>query len=215
LFVLEQDGFIRIIQNGELQPDPFMNLRGRMVDRMSDFDERGALGLEFHPDFANNGLFYVAYSRPLDPQGDLGKQLWWSHTNVVSEFKVSADDPNRADLSSERIISSIDWPQFNHNGHWIGFGPDGHALHFDRRRRLRQRLGHRPQRDARQRSGHDHAAGQDAACRRGRRVRRHPGRDNPFANDPTPCRRSGPRACATPGAARSTWAATTNSSAAT
>jgi hypothetical protein len=40
-------------------------------------------------------------------------------------MSVSADDPDKADESSFRIVSSIDWPQFNHNGHWIGFGPDG------------------------------------------------------------------------------------------
>ena len=40
-------------------------------------------------------------------------------------YTVSKDDPNKADENVETIISSIDWPQFNHNGHWIGFGPDG------------------------------------------------------------------------------------------
>ena len=67
----------------------------------------------------------MAYSAHLNFQGDLGKEFWWDHTNVVSEFKVSADDPNVADASSERIISSLDQPQFNHNGHWIDFGSDG------------------------------------------------------------------------------------------
>ena len=125
LFVVEQDGRVRIVEDGQLRPEPFIDIRGRMVDLMSDFDERGLLDIAFHPDFTDNGIFYLAYSRPLDPQGDLGKQLWWSHTNVVSEFRVSADDPDRADLHYERVLSSIDWPQFNHNGHWIDVGPDG------------------------------------------------------------------------------------------
>ena len=51
--------------------------------------------------------------------------LWWSHTNIVSEYTVSKDNPNVANPKSERILTSIDWPQFNHNGHWIGFGKDG------------------------------------------------------------------------------------------
>jgi hypothetical protein len=51
--------------------------------------------------------------------------FWWDHTNVVAEYRVSEDDPDVADMRTERIITSIDWPQFNHNGHWIGFGPDG------------------------------------------------------------------------------------------
>ena len=55
---------------------------------------------------------------------ELDRRLWWSHTNVVAEFQVSKADPNKADPTSERIVSQIDWPQFNHNGHWIGFGPD-------------------------------------------------------------------------------------------
>ena len=125
IFVVEQPGRIRIIENGELRDEPFMDIRHKIVDLLPDFDERGLLGLAFHPDFANNGKFYVAYSAPLVWEGDPGKKLWWSHTNRVSEFQVSGDDPNVADVTSERFISAIDWPQFNHNGHWISFGPDG------------------------------------------------------------------------------------------
>ena len=125
LFVVEQFGRIRIIRDGELQATPFLDIRNKIVNLFSDFDERGMLGLAFHPDFKSNGRFYVAYSAHLDFQGDLGKEFWWDHTNVVSEFKVSADDPDAADPASERILSSIDWPQFNHNGHWIDFGSDG------------------------------------------------------------------------------------------
>ncbi len=125
MFVIEQWGRVKIIENGELKPTPFLDIRNLIVDRHPDFDERGLLGLAFHPDFANNGKFYVAYSGHLNPQGDLGQQFWYSHTNRVAEYTVSGDDPNVADPNSSRIISSINWPQFNHNGHWIGFGADG------------------------------------------------------------------------------------------
>lgn len=126
LFVNEQFGRIRIINaDGELEPEPFLDIRQKLPTLWSDFDERGLLGLAFHPNFQDNGRFFVAYSTHLDFQGDLGKLFWWDHTNVVAEYRVSADDPNVADPTSERIITSIDWPQFNHNGHWIGFGPDG------------------------------------------------------------------------------------------
>jgi len=125
LFVIEQFGRVRIIENGELQATPFLDLRHKIVTLWSDFDERGLLGLTFHPNFQENGKFYVAYTSPIDFQGDLAKEFWWDHTNVVAEYQVSADDPNVADAGSERIITSIDWPQFNHNGHWIDFGPDG------------------------------------------------------------------------------------------
>ena len=125
IFVIEQLGRVRIIEDGQLEAEPFLDIRNLIVDLHSDFDERGLLGLAFHPDFQNNGKFYVAYSGHLDFQGDLAKEFWWSHTNTVAEYTVSKDDPYVADTSSARIISQIDWPQFNHNGHWIGFGPDG------------------------------------------------------------------------------------------
>lgn len=126
MFVIEQPGFVRIVnKDGQLEPEPFLNIRNRIVDLHHDFDERGLLGIAFHPNFKDNGKFYVAYSGHLNFQSDLGKMLWWSHTNTVSEFRVSKDDPYVADPRTERVISQIDWPQFNHNGHWIGFGPDG------------------------------------------------------------------------------------------
>jgi glucose/arabinose dehydrogenase len=125
MFVVEQWGRVMIVEDGELNGTPFLDIRSLIVDRHPDFDERGLLGLAFHPDFKNNGKFYVSYSGYLDFQGDLGQMLWYSHNNIVSEFTVSKDDPNVADRKSERILSSTPWPQFNHNGHWIDFGPDG------------------------------------------------------------------------------------------
>src|SRR5688572_5423775 len=83
-FVVEQFGRIRIIDaNGELQGEPFLDIRDRIVTLWGDFDERGMLGLAFHPDFATNGKFYVAYSAPTNFQADLAKLFWWDHTNVV------------------------------------------------------------------------------------------------------------------------------------
>ena len=126
MFIAEQTGHIRIVKDGKVLPTPFLNVRSKIVNRHHDFDERGLLGLTFHPDFKNNGKFYVAYSSQLDFQQDLGQMLWWSHTNVVEEYTVSADDPNVANPNSARRITSINWPQFNHNGHWIDFGKDGY-----------------------------------------------------------------------------------------
>lgn len=126
-FVIEQFGKVRVINAaGELQPTPFLDVRNLIVDQFHDFDERGLLGLAFHPDFKTNGKFYIAYSTRRDPQGDLAVMFWWDHSNVVAEYTVSADDENVADPNSGRIISRINWPQFNHNGHWLGFGPDGY-----------------------------------------------------------------------------------------
>lgn len=126
-FVIEQFGRVRVIDaDGNLQAEPFIDIRNRLPRLWSDFDEKGLLGIAFHPDFANNGKFYLAHGTPIDFQADLAKQFWWSHTNVVEEYTVSEDDPDIADTSTVRRLTSIDWPQFNHNGHWIGFGPDGY-----------------------------------------------------------------------------------------
>ena len=125
-FVIEHFGRVRIINAaGELEATPFLDIRNLIVNQFSDFDERGLLGITFHPEFQDNGKFYVAYSGHLDFDADLGKEFWWDHTNTVAEFTVSENDPNVANPHSMRIITAIDWPQFNHNGHWIDFGPDG------------------------------------------------------------------------------------------
>lgn len=125
-FIAEQVGLVKILTaGGEVLEEPFLDIRHRLIDQWPEFDEKGLLGLAFHPDFANNGKFYVAYSSATQWKGDLAKHFWWSHTNVVEEYTVSADDPNVADPTSVRLVTAIDWPQFNHNGHWIDFGPDG------------------------------------------------------------------------------------------
>ena len=125
-FIIQQPGQIRILtKDGELLDEPYLDIRNRLPHLLADFDERGLIGIAFHPDFAHNHKFYIAYSMPLNGHGDPGLQLWWDHTNVVAEYTQSKEDPNLADATSERILTSINWPQFNHNGHWLGFGPDG------------------------------------------------------------------------------------------
>lgn len=126
LFVIEQLGRVRVVDaDGNLQAEPFLDIRQRLPTLYSDFDERGLLGIAFHPDFQENGKFYLAHSTPIDFQGDVSKLFWWDHTNIVAEYTVDPDDPDIANSSLSRVVTSIDWPQFNHNGHWIAFGPDG------------------------------------------------------------------------------------------
>jgi glucose/arabinose dehydrogenase len=121
LFVVDQTGAIRIIDpDGSLQADPFLDVSDRMVTLMPAFDERGLLGLAFHPDYADNGRFFVYYSAPLRPCGPDG----WNHTSHISEFRVSAD-PDLADAGSEQVLLQVDQPQFNHNAGGLAFGPDG------------------------------------------------------------------------------------------
>jgi glucose/arabinose dehydrogenase len=107
--VVERGGRIRILRGGRVDPEPFLDLSKR-VSR--NHDERGLLGLAFHPDFPKNRRFYVNFT---DRGGD---------TRVI-ELKVDPDDPDRADPSTERAIFSLDQPYANHNGGGIEFGRDG------------------------------------------------------------------------------------------
>jgi glucose/arabinose dehydrogenase len=121
LFVLDQIGLIRIVtSDGTLLAKPFLDLRSKIVPLMREFDERGLLGLAFHPNYSQNGRFFVYYSAPLRA----GAPSRFDHTSHVSEFSVSGN-PNRADAASERILLQVDEPQFNHNGGTVAFGPDG------------------------------------------------------------------------------------------
>ncbi len=122
LFVAEQIGVIKIIKNGEVLDEPFLDLREKMVELRESYDERGLLGIAFSPDFKNDKNFYVYYSVPLRRNAPDG----WNHTSRISEFKVLDDNPDKVDLKSEKVILEIDEPQFNHNGGEIIFGSDGY-----------------------------------------------------------------------------------------
>jgi glucose/arabinose dehydrogenase len=123
LFVVDQIGVVRIIdENGNVQDTPFLDVRDRLVTFRPGFDERGLLGLAFHPDYEENGRFYVYYSAPLRN----GSLAALNHTSHVSEFRVSEDDPHVADHDSERVVLAVDQPAFNHNGGKVAFGPDGY-----------------------------------------------------------------------------------------
>lgn len=126
LFVVDQIGHVRIIDaGGNLLPDPFLDLTAQIVPLNPGYDERGLLGLAFHPDYASNGRFFVYYSAPLRPGAPAG----YNHTSHISEFTVSAD-PNLADPASERILLQVDQPQGNHNAGAMAFGPDDGYLYI-------------------------------------------------------------------------------------
>lgn len=126
-FIVEQIGLIKILMpDGKILPEPFLNIQGKIVTLMHIFDERGLLGLAFHPNFKNNGKFYVSYTAPIRGDAPLEVKFWYNHTKHYSEFQVSKDDPNKANPLSERILLQLDWPQFNHNGGDLHFGPDGY-----------------------------------------------------------------------------------------
>jgi len=122
LFIVDQAGQIRIITaDGNLLEAPLLDLSDQLIEFQEGFDERGLLGLAMHPEFGENGLFYVYYSAPLRDGAPEG----WDHTATISEFQVATDDPNVADPESERILLQVDEPQFNHDGGTLAFGPDG------------------------------------------------------------------------------------------
>jgi glucose/arabinose dehydrogenase len=122
-FIVDQVGTIHVLdEDGTLLDEPFLDVSDRLVVLREQYDERGLLGLAFHPEYAENGRLFVYYTAPLR---DGGPERW-DHTDHLSEFSVSPDDGNRADPDSERIILQIDQPQMNHNGGALAFGPDGY-----------------------------------------------------------------------------------------
>ena len=124
LFICEQRGRIRIFQNGMLVPTPFLNISSKLVNERAGFDERGLIGLAFHPNYATNRRFYVFYSAPSPSAPGTASDPVDCRT-TVAEYRVSLTDPNAADPFSERILLTFDKPQFNHNGGQLEFGPDG------------------------------------------------------------------------------------------
>ena len=122
LFVVDQTGQIYIIENGQRVAQPFLDVKSRLVNLKPEHEERGLLGLAFHPDYKSNGKFYVYYNAPLRSSAPSG----WDNTATLAEFKVSASNPNVADTTSGRILLQLDKPQYNHNGGTITFGPDGY-----------------------------------------------------------------------------------------
>ena len=121
LFVVDQIGTIWVIDAGGVRGTPLLDLRARISTLMPGYDERGLLGLAFHPDFADNGKFYVFYT--IDPTAESAQGA--NCDVVISEWLISANDASQADELSERILLRFSKPQFNHNGGQLDFGPDG------------------------------------------------------------------------------------------
>jgi glucose/arabinose dehydrogenase len=113
LFIVEKAGAIRILDlaTGNVLPQPFLDLRGQIAVA----GEQGLLGLAFHPDYAQNGWFYVNLIRP---DGD----------TEIRRYQVSSADPDRANAASGETVIHIDQPagRTNHKAGWLDFGPDGY-----------------------------------------------------------------------------------------
>jgi glucose/arabinose dehydrogenase len=115
IFVVEQGGRIRILDNGVVLQTPFLDIASVNPPRLVAGGERGLLSVAFPPGFAVKRHFYVYYTRAAD--GAI----------VVARYRVSAGDPDLADPASEQLILAVPHPDFgNHNGGQLAFGPDGY-----------------------------------------------------------------------------------------
>ena len=120
LYIVEQIGQIRVLlANNTLLSEPFLDITGRVLTSTRRGDERGLLGLTFHPEFEDNGRFFVYYSSLVRN----------NHESRISEFHLQNLDPHKANASSERIILTISQPHSNHNGGQVLF-KDGYLLVF-------------------------------------------------------------------------------------
>ena len=109
LFVVEQRGRIYVMENGA--KTLFLDMEDQVDDRGN---EEGLLGLAFHPDYENNGLFFVNYTAGNNDR------------TVISRFKVDASNPLKANPQSETVLLEFSQPYSNHNGGGLDFGPDGY-----------------------------------------------------------------------------------------
>jgi glucose/arabinose dehydrogenase len=105
LFVVEQPGRIRVVQNGQLLPAPFLDI----TSRVGSGGERGMLSVAFHPQYAANGFLYV----------------YFTATNGAIRVERFSASGNTADPSSAKLILTVPHPRGNHNGGLALFGPDG------------------------------------------------------------------------------------------
>lgn len=127
LFVTDQPGQVYVIEGGELVDQPVIDVSDRMVnvglDSMGGFDERGLLGIAFHPDFADDGRFYLRYSAYASSNLDHPDS---AHVELLCEYELEG---NVADPDTERIVLRNPQPAWFHNSGNIAFGPDGY-LHI-------------------------------------------------------------------------------------
>ena len=137
LFILEQNGLLLVRQNNAILPAPALDLRTRVAPPLnpaSPNDERGLLGLAFHPGFNDSNspgfrTLYTYTSEPIPagtmPTYPVPTGVTNNYQNLISEWKMSAADPNVVDPTTRRPIISFGKDAGNHNGGTVAFGPDG------------------------------------------------------------------------------------------
>ena len=122
LFIAEQVGVVHVYLHDKTKLDqPFLDISSNVLTSTRTGDERGFLGLVFHPNHASNRKLYVYYSYQ--------NQNFVSQTRIV-EYRTMINDINRVNLSTERIILEVNQPRANHNGGQLLFGTDGYLYAF-------------------------------------------------------------------------------------
>jgi glucose/arabinose dehydrogenase len=113
VFTLEKPGIIRVFDNepGVSSSEVFLDLTANVSE---EGNEMGLLGLAFHPEFEENGIFFVDYTA-VEPR-----------RTVIARYTVDSENPNLADVESAEVIFEVEQPYVNHNGGQIAFGPDGY-----------------------------------------------------------------------------------------
>ncbi|VAX27956.1 hypothetical protein MNBD_IGNAVI01-1645 [hydrothermal vent metagenome] len=112
LFIVSQPGFIYSFENDSTVSDYKIFLD--ISDQIISGGEKGLLGLAFHPDFEENGYFYVDYTKS-DPL-----------RTVISRFYADPQSPDAVDITTEKILLEVKQPYSNHNGGQVAFGPDNY-----------------------------------------------------------------------------------------
>lgn len=134
-FVTDQVGQVRLIKDGILQGTPFLDVTARLSTLNPNYDERGLLGLAFSPTFstpgtAGYGKLYTFTSEPTTAPANFTVPMppgtAFNHQNVVAEWTVNPNNPDIVNPASRRELLRVDWPQMNHNGGMLAFGPDNH-----------------------------------------------------------------------------------------
>jgi glucose/arabinose dehydrogenase len=125
-FIVYRAGKILIVKTNSDGGDAkeFLNIEDRQPQATKE-NECGLMSIAFHPGFKTNGLFYVYYNQR-NPADQHTQPQNYPIRSVISEFKVSADDPDKADTNTERILLQVPQPFSNHKGGEVAFGPDGY-----------------------------------------------------------------------------------------
>ncbi|MHA3770560.1 PQQ-dependent sugar dehydrogenase [Verrucomicrobiota bacterium sgz303538] len=133
LFIVDQIGQVRILQDGKLLPQPFLDVSKQLAKLNPTYDERGLLGFAIDPGFTNEKSpgfrrIFTYTSEPVNGKATFPLQFGKAvdHQSVLASWKVDASDPNRVDPSSRVELMRIDKPQMNHNAGMLAFGPEGY-----------------------------------------------------------------------------------------